>query len=1098
MNKAVENTLKRNIITCPPVDSNAKKSIKSKSCEVNVAPPETRPSSSTSSEEQIKLVVKETKKTASDLDNLVKIERLRDLLERINHQKQLLLREIEKSEDIPGPDLEKVIKCLEKLEKEKSALNVQQVEDAGKKKSEEESKKKSEELQAREQKLREREKRLENGIRELYKTQQTKSETSSGQSESVASSDVAVPPVEIIIKVQSKSPRSVKVRKTIRCLDTLTREPSKIYPRTPKKVKKSESSVEQQTQTSPPNSEILKPILKKPEQANAATSMTRPPKSHKSDDSSQSISTTYQSLPERINLSSQPGGTEASRKPHHKLNPALLHYIKRLIGMQKNQLSVSASTVTTPGSSTINTSGNRESPSEAQGPTFDNNRLDRLQDFINDNYSFLSEISQTLERSQIEDENDWEHVEGVWRDILNKKKVSPRKSDPQKSVTSKQSQGKCVQTKQQKTKEIFKKPIVPTRPPTLPQRPQTASSHATRNSHPTYSVPSRQSSNVQQVPTRPDHLRPQTAVPARPQITKKDMMNVTEYLESHMLNNFTEYSANCNKRISELAEMMNKVRQEKMKLIENSLSSGEFGHFTEYREIAVPRTQDPQTTSASDLKESPSQREDPASEEINNILQKQTRPFGVSKDSGISILSRPVTSSDFRDSPDARVTSEERENLFQPIIKDIPKPPKVKLTSADGGSAETIKDMSSLIREQEEKAQRKLRPPLSLNRFSPLEKPHEAHELSTIAEVETPSASKVNLLDKVDENVGRIEPFPSFSEYAMKISSDISKTGETSFLTLGRMKKALEELKLKSFAAPTDYGIEDLTQENDTDSEASDNFLSRDIEEEMRRRKLIKGPFVFAEVESTPPTDTQTVEQPRSPRRKPAQSRLNLKTPEKNETQDEIKTPTKKRPFVEPPPQPETSGSNDTLSGIQEIEKEPKGYWKEVGMEWADSMNKRVAESKQLESSSSCSSTSIEKRKSIEMQIVVNQSSGDRSSSSSEPAVGKPLDLKLFLVRELTKKSIASNNNSLSDESSLSSQFMRSLLKDISSRTNSSSKSDPISDKIRTSTPVQTRANTTGMRSGFTGDSLSTLKASEGDASEKSDQSNGKEQRNSN
>jgi hypothetical protein len=44
------------------------------------------------------------RKSNEKINNLVKVERLKDLLERISHKKKLLLREIEKKKDIPGPE----------------------------------------------------------------------------------------------------------------------------------------------------------------------------------------------------------------------------------------------------------------------------------------------------------------------------------------------------------------------------------------------------------------------------------------------------------------------------------------------------------------------------------------------------------------------------------------------------------------------------------------------------------------------------------------------------------------------------------------------------------------------------------------------------------------------------------------------------------------------------------------------------------------------------------------------------------------------------------------------------------------------------------
>lgn len=1093
MNQAVENAMRRNIITCPPVDM--KKAPAKKSNVLNVAAPEQQAASSSSSDNAQE---NQLRKSGENIGNLVKIERLKDLLERINHQKKLLLREIEKSEDVPGPDLEKMMKCLEKLEREKAALDSQPTDDASKKKE-------NEQLQARERKVEEREKRLEDKIRELYKSQK---EVENSVPESVTSSEdaVAVPPVEIIIKVQGKSPRRVKVRKSIRCLDTLSREPGKVYPRTPKKKKAVQAEpeekiaekpvqVQQQTQTTPSISEVPKPILKKSQDSQQANT-------RRSEESSQSISTSYQSLPDRINVSQL---VEDARKPHHKLNPALMHYITRLLGMSKtigNQLSVSSSTVTTPGTSTINTSGNAGSV-DYQQPSFDEERLKRLQEFINNNYSFLSEINDTLDRSQIQeiDDESVSKVDGIWRDVLRQKKPDAgsvkkveAKSVPVSSVASKKSQ-QSIATKQSSAK-ILMPPPRPPQPARQQQPPQPA-----RQQQPPKRPATARVANQLPVATAkvikqpPPSQRPQTAraasQPQRPQITNRDMMNVTKYLESHMLNNYTEYTANCQKRIADLAQMMEKVRQEKLKLIENSLSSGEFGHFTEYKEIAMPgKTQDAPATSASDIKDSPSQREDPPSEEINNILQTQTRPFGVSKDSGISMLSRPVTSSDFRDSPDARVTSEERENTFQPILKDIPKPPRVRVSPADGGSTETINNLSALIKDQDDKAQKKLKPPLSLNRYSPRLEPH---ELSTIVEVETPSASKANLQENL-EDIG-IKSFPNFEEYTKNIqSSSVNKSREASsgFLQLDDLKTALDNLKITSFVESQD--LPEITQEDDPPSNGSSIV---DIVEELKRRNIINKPFDEVQDEHTTPTANRQLVAPKSPTRKPAQSRIVIRTPPNAqiEIQREMaRTPTKKRPVVESHPPPESPTSNDTLSGIQEIEKEPKDDigkdLQDMGINWAASMLKRDGESKQLESSSS--STSVEKGKTIEIDIDTRTSTAHQSSTTSSSTPAKqPLNLRSFLASELARRSQA--NKSLSSESSLSSEFMRSLLNATSGNSSSGSRQSSDHDRMRTSTPVNTRGSSqlmsqlkTGHSQQFLGDSLSTVKGSEASGSDKS------------
>lgn len=464
MNQAVENALRQNIITCPRVDVAKPKET---SNEVNVASSGFQPVTSALSDDSAFA----GRKTNEEISNLVKVERLKDLLERINHQKKLLLREIEKSDDVPGPDLEKVMQCLEKLEKEKAALDMQQEkkQEKGEMRAKEQ-KLEERELMAREQKLEEREKRFEDRIKEMYKAQKEVVGTATNGSDSSQSFEDAtvVPPVEITIKVLPKSPRGVKLRKTIRCLDTLSRQPGKAYPKTPKKKTKPVTEedktdsrelrrkpelemVQQETQTSPPLSEAPKPILKKPQEHRQVQTSYKSNSSRQSEDSSQSISTAYQSLPDRIQVA-PPLDQNVLRKPHHKLNPVLMHYITRLLGMNKNignQLIVETSPVETPGSSTINTTGNCSSI--IQLPVFDQKRLQRLQEFINDNYSFLSEINETLERSRIheQDEESIDKVDGIWKDVLRKKKPQcvsdkgSKKAEPpkqDKQVPSRQKQ----------------------------------------------------------------------------------------------------------------------------------------------------------------------------------------------------------------------------------------------------------------------------------------------------------------------------------------------------------------------------------------------------------------------------------------------------------------------------------------------------------------------------------------------------------------------------------------------------------------------------------------------------------------------------------
>ncbi|KAL7033856.1 hypothetical protein ACKWTF_007748 [Chironomus riparius] len=1080
MNEAAENAMKKNIITCPPVDQH-EKSMKQKLSEINVAVPSLNSRDVTDKDKSAKIKLT---RSNSEINNLVKVEKLKDLLEKINHQKRLLLNEIEKSDEIPGPDLEKVMDCIKKLEQEKTELSSDNRMDESKLT-------KIDELNEREQKIQEREKRLENNLRELFKKQQKKEtvKTSSSNSEqtvsdnSISSSDknakkIVQPPVEIIIKVQqTKSPHK-KSRKSYRCIDTLNREPGRIYPKTPIKKKKSiDSDIEviedntqklpeksqQQTQTSPIVLDAPKPILKSSQlkqisippkpMSNESTKLSKassvPKQKQTAESEDFSVSTVYRELPQQINLT-----TESQKK----LNPMLMDYITRLLGMNRNignQLNIDVSSVTTPGSSTINATGNRSLNDEL---SFDQDRMSRLQKFIDDNHSFISEINESLERVEVQKKHNKDReksVEGIWKEILNKKK-SQTTSNSQSKISSNAQKSKPIAPINASSKKISQ----------VQQLPQKELKKSTRES-------SQASLNPQPVP------------PQHPRISQEDMADVSKYLESQMLTNYSEYTANCQRRISELTQMMEKVRQEKLKLIENSLSSNELNNFTEYKDIEHKTAAKENNNGSTETKDSPSNRDDPPSEEINNILQFQTRPFGVSKDSGISGISRPVTSSDFRDTPPDRVTSEDN-NLFQPILKDIPKLPRMKITTSDG-ETQTIRDVSILIKQQqEEKNQKKQRPPLSLKSPQFEKQQHEPHELSTIAEIETPTASKVNIEAEIS-GVGALHSFPNFEEYAKnnEKSTSENKQAEISFPDMNDLMKALPDLNVKTFVNQNDLSIVNFTKDDEKDVPSTDSSLM-DIMGELKHRNLIESTFkIYYEDEDsdnlleagyerddkTTPTTTHQSTEPISPRRrKPAQSRIIIKTPENTGKAEIIHTPIKEKHHGPHIYEDKSINSNDTLSGILEIEKDFQTH----GMGWAVSTMKRTEVSKKQAASSSSSNN----QDSIKINFEF-----DNSSSSSD---GKPLNLRDFLRRELLTRS--NNDPYLSDDSSLSSKFVKSLLK-ASHSISSTSSNDPKSEssqnaKLRTSTPVrmssENLAKTGASSHVFNGaDSVSTVKDSD-------------------
>lgn len=334
-----------------------------------------------------------------------------------------------------------------------------------------------------------------------------------------------------------------------------------------------------------------------------------------------------------------------------------------------------------------------------------------------------------------------------------------------------------------------------------------------------------------------------------------------------------------------------------------------------------------------------------------------------------------------------------------------------------------------------------------------------------------------------------IHSFPDFEEYAKNVKEHYLTVEQEPFPELGDLKDALPDINVKTFVNPNDFNLEITKEAENKDEIKSNNSSLSDIMEELKRRNLITKSFAIIEddpVEKVPddkttPTATIKLIEPQSPRKPAPQSRIIIKTPVNSKNTgliqvDNQKTPTKKKQ-VSVLPQAESPKSNDTLSGIQEIEKDFQG----AGMSWAASLLKRSEEAKkQRESSSSSEKVEIE----IQMPDV----------SSSTSSGGRPMNLRDFLRRELMAKS--QKDKYLSDESSLSSQFMRSLLNASSGSTSSdrAKKSDSSNTKVRTSTPVNMKSSdklTTGKTTssqqlfGPEAESVSTLKDSEASESDK-------------
>ncbi|XP_055382912.1 uncharacterized protein LOC129613043 [Condylostylus longicornis] len=384
-------------------------------------------------------------------------------------------------------------------------------------------------------------------------------------------------------------------------------------------------------------------------------------------------------------------------------DPSLVQYIQRLLGMSRHSiqmLGVSSSDVQTPSSSIINTANNI---SDLELDNDQQERLNRIQNFIEDNYSFVSEIEKSLKRDEKlaeESEESMRLIEDIWKKSLKhhiKKSKTKSYESPKPILKNK--------IRKQKTGEIQEK--------------------------------------------------------------ISDQKSDGFSAEERVLEKYTEMTDNCTQRIAELNEMIERVRKEKQKILEITLSSnGGANSETEYLEIihkSKPQSEaelseklkndetKPQDAnklldnkqilniipSTNSTSETPNKEPDDSVERVQLEKNKLT---GVSRDSGIS-LSRPLTAQDNRESPDIKGKTDETN--FEPFLKDIPKPNQFfinKPTLINMASVSITKQLSV-----DPQSARKNKPPASISRYSPQLVEDVPHELSTILEIDTPATSRLNV-----------------------------------------------------------------------------------------------------------------------------------------------------------------------------------------------------------------------------------------------------------------------------------------------------------------------------------------------------------------
>uniref|UniRef100_A0A182XXD7 Uncharacterized protein n=1 Tax=Anopheles stephensi TaxID=30069 RepID=A0A182XXD7_ANOST len=1104
-----------------------------------------------------------------------KIEKLKQLLDQINEQRQAL------TEEIARERVEQATKSMANAKVNTTAATKLEIERLERmKRRQEELLEQQQLLQKREQEVEELGRQLEEKMAVLQRKQQKQqqkdakkattkpkvhietkghkgtidvdvvepssvgssiSETSKDSYESVAGQAHATqpPPVKIIITVNDKGKASSKGKQKGKAAK--------------EKEQKTESAVQQPPVTvaqEPTRTEILKPLASRKDAAKV-------PKRKVMDfspGSSSTTSTIYRPLPPKIGslkilqreapgaaiapddgskgtsgqkYNLQKKGDErsvvASRKDRipsndaTNLNPNLLKYIVRLLGMSRqsiDQLGVSSTSVSTPNASVVNVSSNNAGgqPGPLAPNEEESERATRLRKFIDENYNFLQEIDETLrrsstdqstlgssgERSGLSVDAEVSRVEGIWMETLRRRertmKKQQRKAPPEgieersrakEEASKKQSdKAKPVQPAELRAAPIEPPAVQP--PPTPVQAPAAAATIKEGSLKSILKSPKRDTSaKVAKIITPQGHV---------------EVINLSDREEQEILERYSQLTERCSQRITELSQMINQVREEKRRLIEDSLSSLEQQESsTKYMDLpptinrptAIAATQPPNVVvpspppagqSAPSVVPPPPVGDDPVSEEIDNIF--SSKQIGLSKDSGIA-MSRPLTASDIRESPSEEGSQGKEPLPFEPFLKDIPKPPPPATSSSAGGAqleGGGPGPKASL---------RRSTPPVAIARFSP-QLPDELpmHELSTIPEVETPAppvaTSRGNDLSAVSVTAGEntstaevlaearnrlllneatvpdigYDRFPNYEEYVRSTASGTG-TGTASFVRL-ELEQTVEPNEKSTLGL-------DVTEEREPGRLAYRKFPGQapafDITEEGEATLRQSSSSTGRSTVNKSGSDTSLPDVVAELRKwniivKPFHNSLdnsNRSTP-LSETQD-AQAPAQ-LPAGDKQPR-------NAAADLQPLSESFERDLEKAGFRWASSMLKR---SSQLEQHSSGSSPS-----SLEAKVI--GPNDETVENADTDRLGKPLDLAEFITRQLMVRtqSDLQSNSSLSSSShggGSHSTLLRSLL-NLSRLDSSNSNASPLRELLmhtptdgksiqRTSTPVASKSTASG------------------------------------
>ncbi|XP_061400394.1 uncharacterized protein LOC133336112 [Musca vetustissima] len=492
-------------------------------------------------------------------------------------------------------------------------------------------------------------------------------------------------------------------------------------------------------------------------------------------------------------------GREVNKKPVPHINPLVAQYVQRLLGMSRKtiqRLAVSSSDIETPSSSIINTSGNN-SPSNS---LLSDERMAFVESFVQENRSFIKELEQSMRaQSNASLEDSMKAFDDIWRKRLKQKQQNSKFNKPldqrknhqgdfKKLKTASSPKAVRCQKKETSKEEIQSKEI----------------SSQSKHNEKQHSMPKGITKLANKYPVNLEHSTGETE--SSPEMleklkakskqrlsTKVDKAVETKLSQDHnksesdsQIARYAQLTENCTHRIAELTELINRVREEKQRLLEVTLSSvSDNGRqSTEYLELPEGKSRtsnhnEGESSMASSTEEvtATTAKSAPTLGDKNQPLQlsnvDKNHPIAASRDSGIA-ESRPITAQELR--------------------LDLEPISQTSTTESHGATQH-----------------RKTKPPPTLRRFSPQFREEDlVHELSTILEVDTPANSRINTAasQKSEEQITvaremetsqqNHEPvkFPTFEEYVQRMNLDITQLDtEQSSLLKAEFSHFLEDMQ---------------------------------------------------------------------------------------------------------------------------------------------------------------------------------------------------------------------------------------------------------------------------------------------------------------